>query len=94
MKRFEVYRNIRKRAMIFGLPISLFALQILSVIGSLMVIIFSFSILIILGVILFNTSLYIVLTRITNNPVTFQLTGIFPKLISNKKSTLLTYEKD
>lgn len=80
--------------MIFGLPISLFALQILSVIGSLMVIIFSFSILIILGVILFNTSLYIVLTRITNNPLSFHLMGVFPKLISNKKSTGFTYEKD
>ncbi len=94
MKRFEVYRNIRKRAMIFGLPISLFALQILSVISSLMVVIFSFSLPIILGVIVFNSSLYMVLTRITNTPLNFQFMGVFPKLISNKKSTGLTYEED
>lgn len=80
--------------MIFGLPISFFALQILSVIGSLMVVIFSFSLPIILGVIVFNSGLYIVLTRITNNSVTFLFTGVFPKLISNKKSTGLDYEKD
>lgn len=93
MKKFEVYRNIRKRAMIFGLPISLFALQILSIIGSLMVMIFSFSMVMILGAIVLNTILYLVLTRMTNSSLSINY-GVFPTLISNKKSTGFTYEKD
>ena len=43
MKKFIPYKNIRKRAMILGLPLSFFALQMISVIASLMLIIFSFS---------------------------------------------------
>ncbi|MDO6769530.1 hypothetical protein Q4584_16985 [Cellulophaga sp. 1_MG-2023] len=92
MKRFEVYRNIRKRAVIFGLPISLFALMMMSVLASLMVIIFSFSFAIIIGVAIFNAALYIALTRITNNPQLFQLAKVFPKIISNKRNSGIYYE--
>ena len=92
MKRFEVYRNIRKRAVIFGLPISLFALMMMSVLASLMVIIFSFSFAIIIGVAIFNAALYIALTRITNNPQLFQLAKAFPKIISNKRNSAIDYE--
>ncbi|WP_310991238.1 hypothetical protein [Aequorivita marina] len=94
MKKFEVYRNIRKRAVIFGLPISLFALMMVVVLVSLLVIIFSFSFGIIIGLILINATLYIVLTRIANNPQLFQLTNAFPKIISNKKKSSLDYEQD
>ena len=94
MKRFEVYRNIRKQAMIFGLSISFFALQMICVVGSLMVIIFSFSLAMIMGVLAFNAILYIALIRISNNPRPFTLWGIFPKIISNKKSSLLNYGQD
>ncbi|MDF4203912.1 hypothetical protein PXD56_13140 [Maribacter sp. SA7] len=92
MKRFEVYRNIRKRAVIFGLPISLFALMMMSVLASLMVIIFSFSFGVIIGVAIFNAALYIALTRITNNPQLFQLAKAFPKIISNKRNSGIHYE--
>tara|TARA_R110000744_G_scaffold227271_2_gene345517 strand:- start:1639 stop:1917 length:279 start_codon:yes stop_codon:yes gene_type:complete len=92
MKRFEVYRNIRKRAVIFGLPISLFALMMMSVLASLMVIIFSFSFGMIIGVAIFNAALYIALTRITNNPQLFQLAKAFPKIISNKRNSGIHYE--
>ncbi|MDT0651778.1 hypothetical protein, partial [Autumnicola edwardsiae] len=68
MKRFEVYKNIRKRAVIFGLPLSLFALMIISILASLLVIIFSFSFGIIISVFVLNSALYIALTRITSNP--------------------------
>ena len=61
MKRFEVYKNIRKRAVIFGLPISLFALMMISIVASLLVIIFSFSFGIVIGVLVFNATLYIAL---------------------------------
>ena len=94
MKKFEVYRNIRKRAMIFGLPISFFALQMLSVVGSLMVIIFSFSLIMIMGVLTFNIILYIALTRITNSQLPLTITKVFPKIISNKKSSSLNYGQD
>ncbi|KKN82541.1 hypothetical protein LCGC14_0308370 [marine sediment metagenome] len=94
MKRFEVYKNIRKRAVIFGLPISLFALMMMSVLASLMVIIFSFSFGMIIGVAIFNAALYIALTRITNNPQLFQLAKAFPKIISNKRNSGIHYEQD
>jgi hypothetical protein len=94
MKKFEVYKNIRKRAVIFGLPISLFALMMLSVLGSLMVIIFSFSFAMIIGILIFNAALYIALTRISNNPQLFQMTNTFPKIISNKKNAGFDYEQD
>lgn len=92
MKRYEVYKNIRKRAMIFGLPVSLFALMMIAVIASLLVIIFSFSFVIIIGVLAFNATLYIALTRFAHNPQLLQFSKVFPKIISNKKSTALYYE--
>ena len=92
MKRFEVYKNIRKRAVIFGLPISLFAVMIISIITSLLVIIFSFSFGGIIGVLILNSVLYIALTRITSNPQLFQMAKSFPKSISNKRNSGLDYE--
>lgn len=92
MKKFEIYKNIRKRAVIMGLPISLFALMMTAVIGSLLFVIFSFSFLVIIGVFVFNASLYIVLTSITRNPALLQFKKVFPKSISNKRQSPLYYE--
>ncbi|MBA6153832.1 hypothetical protein [Gelidibacter maritimus] len=94
MKTFEVYRNIRKQAVIFGLPISLFALMMVAILASLLVIIFSFSFGIIIGVLIFNAALYVALIRITNHPQLFQITKVFPKIISNKKNIGFNYEQD
>lgn len=94
MKRFEVYKNIRKRAMIFGLPVSLFALQMVSVVASLLVIIFSFSFGIIIGAIAFNAILFVALTRMASNPQLLQTTNTFPKSISNKRNSGFDYEED
>lgn len=94
MKKFEVYRNMRKTAIIFGLPLSLFAMMMVSIVVSLLIIIFSFSFGIIIGVLSFNSALYIAFTRITNNPQLFQLEGSFPNIISNRKNSGLYYEKD
>ncbi|MDN3664077.1 hypothetical protein QWY92_01430 [Algibacter miyuki] len=92
MKKYEVYKNIRKRAMIFGLPVSLFALMMIVVIASLLVIIFSFSFMIIIGVFILNSCLYVSLTKSVHNPQIIQFSKIFPKIISNKKSTAIHYE--
>ncbi|AYN66486.1 hypothetical protein D1013_03355 [Euzebyella marina] len=92
MKKFEVYRNMRKRAVIFGLPISLFALMMVSILASLLIIIFSFSFGIIIGLMVFNGGLYIALTRIANNPQLFQMGNPFPKIISNKRNSGFEYE--
>ena len=92
MKRFEVYKNIRKRAVIMGLPISLFALMMTAVIGSLLIIIFSFSFLVIISVIVFNAGLYIALTHSTKNPALFHFKKVFPQVISNKKVSELYYD--
>jgi len=94
MKRFEVYKNIRKRAVIFGLPISLFALMMVSILASLLVIIFSFSFPTVIGAMIFNAVLYIVLGRINSNPQLFQFGNSFPLIISNKKNSTLDYEED
>ena len=94
MKRFEVYKNIRKRAGIFGLPISLFALMMVSILASLLIIIFSFSFGIIIGILVFNAALYVALTRITRNPQHFQMAKAFPKIISNKRNSGFDYEQD
>jgi len=94
MKRFEVYKNIRKRAVIMGLPISLFALMMTVVIGSLLFIIFSFSFAVIISVFVFNATLFVVLTHITKNPALLQFQKVFPQTISNKKESQLIYEEN
>ena len=78
--------------MIWGLPLSLFALQMLSILGSLLVIIFSFSLLAILGTITMNTCLYVAFTRLTNHPQLLHFQRVFPKHISNKQISPLCYE--
>ncbi|MGY8913566.1 MAG: hypothetical protein ACKVJF_00590 [Flavobacteriales bacterium] len=92
MKRFEVYKNIRKRAVIFGLPISLFALMMVSIIASLLIIIFSFSFMMIIGILIFNATLYVALSKLTHNPQLFQMAKAFPRIISNKKTSGFDYE--
>ncbi|THV60763.1 hypothetical protein EZV76_00015 [Flagellimonas alvinocaridis] len=94
MKKYEVYRNMRKGAVIFGLPISLFALMMVSILGSLLIIIFSFGFGIIIGLLLFNAVLYIALIRMANNPQLFQMGNPFPKIISNKRNSGFDYEQD
>jgi len=92
MKKFEIYRNIRKRAVIMGLPISLFALLMTVVIGSLLFIIFSFSFAAIISIFLVNGVLYVVLTHITKNPALIHIKRVFPQTISNKKGSHFYYE--
>jgi len=94
MKKYEVYKNIRKRAVIFGLPISLFALMMVSILASLLIIIFSFSFVMIIGILIFNAALYVALTRITNDPQLFQMAKVFPQIISNKINSGFDYEED
>jgi len=92
MKSYRIYRNIRKRALIFGLPVSLFALQMLGVIGSLLVVIFSFNLVLVLGAALINVMLYVALLKLTNQPYVLHIGNVFPKAISNKKTSVLNYE--
>ncbi|MDT7828371.1 hypothetical protein RQM65_06820 [Pricia sp. S334] len=92
MKGYKVYRNIRRRALIFGLPVSLFALQMMGVIGSLLVIIFSFSLMLLIGAVTVNLMMYFVLLKLTHRPHLLHFTKIFPSAISNKKTSTLHYE--
>lgn len=80
--------------MIFGLPISLFALMMLSVIGSLLVIIFSFGLGVIMGVFSLNLGLYFSLLKITADPHLFHFKKVFPSTISNKQITNMDYGQD
>ncbi|MDE3742112.1 hypothetical protein [Maribacter polysaccharolyticus] len=92
MKNYQVYRNIRKRALLFGLPVSLFALQMSALIGSLLVVIFSFSLILLMGAIVVNTSLYVILLKLTHQPYLLHFAKVFPSAISNKKTTPISYE--
>ncbi len=92
MRKYEVYKNIRKRAVIMGLPISLFALMMTAIIGSLLLIIFSFSFTVIISVFVINAVLYIALTHITKHPEILDIQKVFPQTISNKKESYLNYE--
>ncbi|MCX2838419.1 MULTISPECIES: hypothetical protein [Salinimicrobium] len=94
MKQFEVYRNIRKGAVIFGLPISSFALMMICVVASLLVIIFSFSFWIIISALILNCILYLVLIRITRTSQLFQVSVKFPEIISNRRNSNFNYEQD
>lgn len=71
-----------------GLPISLFAMMMLGVIGSLLFIIFSFSFYGIIIVFALNALSYVVLTHITHHPELLHFQRVFPKSISNKKACL------
>ncbi|WP_418502076.1 hypothetical protein [Flagellimonas sp.] len=94
MKQYKVYRNIRKRAMIMGLPLSLFALMMVAVICSLLVIIFSFHFGVIVVLLITNTALYVVLVRWGNKPIGLNPSSVFPKCISLKNVTPLSYGQD
>ena len=92
MKRYEVYRNIRKKALIYGLPIALFALMMLCIIGSLLAVIFSFSLGMIVSIVCLNLVLYFLLIKIAANPQLLHFHSVFPQMISNKKSSGFSYE--
>lgn len=92
MKKYHIYRDIRKNAIIMGLPLSYFAMLMVSVIGSLLIIIFSFSPLLILLVVVFNVLLFGVLARIAKHAPVFRMLSVFPKTISNKRISPLVYE--
>lgn len=94
MKTFEVYRNIRKGALIWGLPISLFALLMVSVVASLLVIIFSFSLIVVLSLFIWNAALFIGLNKMSSSTQVFNIRKVFPKSISNKKDNILNYVED
>lgn len=94
MRTYEIYRNIRKGAMIWGLPISLFALMMVSVVASLLVIIFSFSLMAITSLLIWNGSLFVGLSRMNITLRLFHIKKVFPKSISNKKENIAGYVED
>lgn len=91
MRTYRIYKDIRKGARIWGLPISLFALMMLSILGSLLIIIFSFSLGVIVALLLFNALLFGALAQWAKNPNVFAIQKVFPQTISNKKLSPLSY---
>ncbi|WP_293294593.1 hypothetical protein [Allomuricauda sp.] len=87
MKQYSVYRNIRVRALIFGLPVAFFALQMMAVVGSLIAVIFSFNLILLIAVGLGNTVLYGILLKLVQEPRLLQIGVRFPHSITNKKIT-------
>lgn len=91
MRSFQVYRNIRSRALIFGLPVGSFAIQMSAVIASLLVVIFSFKFWLLVLLPALNAGLYVGLIRGMN------LTSLWVRhrgiqLISNKKISIGSHE--
>jgi len=85
MKQYSVYRNIRVRALIFGLPVAFFALQMMAVVGSLMAVIFSFNLMLLIVMGICNTVLYGILLKLSQEPRLLQIGISFHNIISNKK---------
>lgn len=76
-----------------GLPLSFFAVQMTAVIGSLLVVIFSFSLWMILGVVALNVKLFAGLSLITRHPKLLHFKKVFPDTIRLKKTSGLHYEE-
>lgn len=74
-----------------GLPISLFALMMVSIIGSLLIIIFSFSFGVIVALLLFNALLFGALARWAKTSQLLSVQKVFPLTISNKKLSPFFY---
>ncbi|MCP9201305.1 hypothetical protein MKO06_15455 [Gramella sp. GC03-9] len=90
MKRFKIYRSIREQAVIFGLSVNGFAVQMIAVIGGLLMIIFSFSLFLIFLVLSANIGLYLFLLRFKKIPE-LASTGKL-EMISNKEIGFSSYE--
>ncbi|MUP46533.1 hypothetical protein E0K83_12370 [Gramella sp. BOM4] len=90
MKRFKIYRSIREQAVIFGLSVNGFAVQMIAVIGGLLMIIFSFSLFLIFLVLSANIGLYLFLLRFKKIPE-LPSTGKL-EMISNKEIGFSSYE--
>ncbi|AVR44224.1 hypothetical protein C7S20_02515 [Christiangramia fulva] len=64
MKSFSIYRSIRQKALLYGLPLERFAILMSSVILSLLVVIFSFGFMAVVFCFFWNTALYFSLLRL------------------------------
>lgn len=94
MKQFKVYRDIRKEAVIMGLPITLFGVLMASVIFTLLVIIFSFSIGTVVGGVVLNLGLFFCLGHWNHRKPRLSIKQVFPRIISVKYLNVITYETD
>ena len=92
MKQFTTYTAIRRKAQLLGLPLLLFAVQLIAVIVSLLLIIFSFGMGLILGLLVLNVGLYVGLLQYQQGKLHFSLGTVFPKELSNQHIRLW-YEK-
>lgn len=87
MKQFEVYRNIRVRALIFGLPLAYFAMLMMAVVASLITVIFSLDLVLLFVAALGNALFYGLLLKLAGDPGLLHMGPSFPVGISNKKIT-------
>jgi hypothetical protein len=57
-----------------------------------LMVIFSFSLLLVMAAIAINLMLYIMLLKLTHQPQILHIQKVFPTAISNKKTSVLHYE--
>lgn len=91
MRTYKIYKDIRKGARIWGLPISLFALLMLSILASLLIIIFSFGLMAIVLSMGWNLCWYAGLTNMASHKHLLAFNKVFPDSISNKPDNLLNH---
>ncbi|WBL26726.1 hypothetical protein [Zunongwangia sp. HGR-M22] len=88
MKKFIPYRDIRKEALIFGLPVYLFAVQMIAVIIGLLIIIFAFGWMTLIIGCSSNILLYLILMNLKKLMANLQFFHVFPKHLSTKQITV------
>ncbi|WP_066223767.1 hypothetical protein [Formosa haliotis] len=94
MKQFKVYKDIRKQAVIMGLPITLFGILMASVVFTLLVIIFSFSVITVVCGLILNLGLFFCLGQWSRYGPRLSLKHVFPKGIRMKYLNVIAYETD
>lgn len=94
MAAFEIYRHIRQKALIFGLTINLFALQMLALLLSLLILIFSFRLDLLVVLPLLNTGLYLVLRYFLTHSRLNGFSSHQQRIYSGKKITGIYYEEN
>ncbi len=94
MKKFETYRHIRKQAYIMGLPMLYFALMMMIVIGTMLYIIFSFSLTGVILSLVLNVVLYVLFLKLTQKSGGVHFKKVYPDSLINKKSSHFQYEEN
>ena len=92
LKRYKPYRDIRVAAEIFGLRTKYFGVLMGGVVFGAFLLMFSFSLLMLIVVFFLMIGLYVFLLRINKRGLDVPIGSLFPKEISNRYISQYNYE--